>query len=107
MSAVEAAVPAIAEPLPIKAEALAVKAELIADVPAGGPPLAAPIESPATDAAEPASDADKQPQSERAGGHKRKVALFMAYVGAGYVVCLISESLCVVCEHPLSPRQGR
>ena len=103
MRAVEAAVPALA----VKAEPLAVKAEPIADVPAGGPPLAAPIETPATDAAEPASDADKQPQSERAGGHKRKVALFMAYVGAGYVVCLISESLCVVCEHPLSPRQGR
>ena len=73
----------------IAAMASAEEAQPTAATPKDGPPLAAPIETPATDAAAPASEVDKQPQSERPGGHKRKMALFMAYVGAGYMVRLI------------------
>ena len=56
---------------------------------------APPISPPQTDAAEAAatSGATLEPKP----GHKRKVALFMAYVGAGYMVRHTGPCLCTRC----------
>ncbi len=51
-------------------------------IPAGG--ATPPISPPQTDAAEAAAAGGATPEPKP--GHKRKVALFMAYVGAGYMV---------------------
>jgi len=63
-----------------------------ADPSAAAEPAAAPTTeaaAPATAVQPPQSDADaaaEQAQSEQKAVHKRKVALFMAYIGEGYVV---------------------
>ncbi len=62
-------------------------AELPDAAPPSAPPPASSLATPdTTAAAEPNPQASKLPQSSLPGGHKRKVALFMAYVGAGYLV---------------------
>ena len=85
------------EPAPAVAEV----AEPSAAAPAAAPPPAAPVTAPGTDAAEPAADPANQSLAERAGGHKRKVALFMAYVGAGYMVQPLHSLL--QCPPPKTP----
>lgn len=42
---------------------------------------------------EPDKAAAKVPQSQREGGKKRKVAVFIAFVGAGYSVCSLINAM--------------